>query len=533
MIRLIFLCLFISFKSTSQSFEWSSQTTFPASAKPSKVIHDSKDNPIICGEYSNNSSNPIHGCFLIRYNSSGGLTWKLIFDKKKYPMVTFEPVTDKILFCFASFDPGLSGGYYLKRFDLSGTEISSFQILPSVNDLVANKIHQITADGSGGYYVIGTYMKNFKLGTFSFNDPPAGQDRFFAARFNIKDSCLWAISSNDGSVMYFANSTTDNDTNLIISATPIGNLTIQNYSINAQPGNPEPIILKITPNGLVNWITKFKSSSASFKEIQSICTDGAGNIYAIGDFLKEIELSCTSLTVTTNYNTDIFITKLGKDGICKWLKAIAGRKSEMPAGIALNDTKNNLFVSGNFSEYCSMDNLTISSAKSSTSNGVPESFIALYDVDGNAKWAINLGVDTCGSVTSNGLSCTKGSEVYMAGQFNCKVLFGNHPLFTTGNDFFVSKLSYILSSLANNYDGFSFQLFPNPSSGDVTIYSQNTYGMTHLTIYDLIGNAIYEIEYDTKTKHQFTLDLSFLSKGIYLFHFTDRQSSVIYKQIVE
>ena len=74
-----------------------------------------------------------------------------------------------------------------------------------------------------------------------------------------------------------------------------------------------------------------------------------------------------------------------------------------------------------------------------------------------------------------------------------------------------SLCSFIPTSLSNNIQGEDAQLFPNPSSGKFTIET-NSSEEKIVQVVDIKGSLVW---YQTVT-HQITLDLSFLSEGVYI-----------------
>src|SRR5690606_8649769 len=65
----------------------------------------------------------------------------------------------------------------------------------------------------------------------------------------------------------------------------------------------------------------------------------------------------------------------------------------------------------------------------------------------------------------------------------------------------------------------TLKLYPNPSSGQITISNPNTLNISNIEIYSVLGNLAYQSELNT-TANTFSLDLNTLNSGIYLLKIT-------------
>src|SRR5690554_5805871 len=81
----------------------------------------------------------------------------------------------------------------------------------------------------------------------------------------------------------------------------------------------------------------------------AMAIDSSGNIYTIGLFYQTVDFdpSAITYTLTSNGETDIFITKLDAQGNLLWAKQIGGASYDYPGNIAV-DAKGNLLVGGSF-----------------------------------------------------------------------------------------------------------------------------------------------------------------------------------------
>ena len=93
----------------------------------------------------------------------------------------------------------------------------------------------------------------------------------------------------------------------------------------------------------------------------------------------------------------------------------------------------------------------------------------------------------------------------------------------------VSKISSIVSSL-NSVIDVNIDLFPNPSDGKIQIFNKEC-DLTDVSVYNMLGSLMYT--QILISEPQLTLDLSFLSSGIYQLVFSSNQGVLNQKVIIE
>ena len=81
----------------------------------------------------------------------------------------------------------------------------------------------------------------------------------------------------------------------------------------------------------------------------SMAMDSSGSIYIIGNFYQTVDFdpSAGTFNLTSNGESDIFITKLDAQGNFLWAKQIGGTSIDYPGNIAV-DANGNVLVGGSF-----------------------------------------------------------------------------------------------------------------------------------------------------------------------------------------
>ena len=89
-----------------------------------------------------------------------------------------------------------------------------------------------------------------------------------------------------------------------------------------------------------------------------------------------------------------------------------------------------------------------------------------------------------------------------------------------GDDFVRFKNVSVSEQALNNV-----KLYPNPTSGQLSIEAE---GMTHVNVYDLVGQCVMQM---TTDNGQATIDISQLHNGIYFIKVHSAKGSVIQRVV--
>ena len=73
----------------------------------------------------------------------------------------------------------------------------------------------------------------------------------------------------------------------------------------------------------------------------------------------------------------------------------------------------------------------------------------------------------------------------------------------------------------------AFQIFPNPTTGEITIKG---YGLAHVEIYDMIGRKLFSQHYTSSSHHQ--INISSFNSGIYFIKMHSETNQVVVKRLV-
>ena len=178
------------------------------------------------------------------------------------------------------------------------------------------------------------------------------------------------------------------------------------------------------------WQWASHAGGSDYESSSSIAIDSDGNSYVTGYF--ENNAIFGSYTLTSLYDTNIFVAKLDTDGNWLWATQAGGNGSDYGSSIA-TDCSGNSYVIGSF------ENTATFGLFSLTSYGDRDIFVAKLDTDGNWLWVKQAG----GTINDTGrsISLDNNGNCYVTGYFTNSAFFGSTSLISDGgHDIFVAKL---------------------------------------------------------------------------------------------
>ena len=222
---------------------------------------------------------------------------------------------------------------------------------------------------------------------------------------------------------------------------------------------------------------------------------------------------------------DIFIVKYDALGNVLWAKSTGGTFDVYGVSIS-TDVSGNILVTGAFRSDSIAFGTTI---LTNTSVGTADIFIVKYDAFGNVLWAISEG-GTNHDVGS-GISTDISGNVMVTGFFDSpSITFGPTILTNAGvHDIFVAKLDGITGIAEPNATDNGVSIYPNPSTGQISITSSKT--IDEVTITNPLGQVVYQSKPPEPSEKNISLQIK--DDGIYFVTITSDKKTATGKVIVQ
>ncbi|MDD2799640.1 MAG: SBBP repeat-containing protein [Bacteroidales bacterium] len=247
----------------------------------------------------------------------------------------------------------------------------------------------------------------------------------------------------------------DDANNVFIASDASGQTSIQTdfnpdptaTAILTNTSNESLFITKLDANGNYLWTKQLQGSSDRY--CYGIKTDKDGNIYLGGHFLGTIYPDPSSKAVSlVTYNnnptgtTDLFFIKWDAFGNYVWSKSFGGTGYDVFGNLDIDPTTNSIYITGEFGGVADF-NMNPSNAKTLTSFGGSDGFLAKYDAAGNCEWVKQVGGSSQDKIDAVSLDAL--GNLFIGGYFSQTVNFDpsatNITFTSAGNyDAFIAKL---------------------------------------------------------------------------------------------
>lgn len=543
-IHFLFLFLSIALCSTAQrSLEWAHCFTSGQFAMLD-LAKDRDQNIILSGTTPglfdidpSADSNFLSSSFKIftgKFNSNGSLLWA--FDIPTYcpvyfPQLVVADSSSNIILAgsigdSADMDPGPGihlftgswlGSGYIAKYDSSGTFMWASQ-------LVCNKMPQITGictDQDGNVYVTGTFKDTLILNPHGNSVVLGTQgDAAFYCKYNATGALSWAYQLTPTAYGYAdgGDIAVTSEGELVLTFIPCGLFDLDPGADTVlTPGNLGLAIIKLDSNGNYRSSTYF-TGMCNVLFAEDLLIDAESNIYVTGNSNGPIDFDTSSASYIPYqgaYGSHAFCIKFTYDLRIIWGISIGGMYgSSNIKSIDVNDN-NDCWISGQISSTTDLDpsaNSLWLTVQQQSSDG----FVAGFSSDGTLINAVAIGSDsTTTSDECMALVCLD-SSIVVTGISNRYTDFdpdtgscvlGSSSLW----NMFLAEYSlqqFIYSPQPES----SFEIFPNPSNGNVFINSSGLVSPS-LEIYDATGRLVMTMLLENPL---FEIDLHYLSNGVYV-----------------
>ncbi|NNL15076.1 MAG: T9SS type A sorting domain-containing protein [Flavobacteriaceae bacterium] len=308
----------------------------------------------------------------------------------------------------------------------------------------------IDRDKNENLYITGNFRGNvdFNPGLGVNNLTAIGASDSFVVKLDNSGNFLWAKQFG-GTGNYITGHSLDLDSqgNVYITgdftgtvdfdpSTGIHNLT--------SAGSNDIYIAKLNSIGNLVWAKRIGSYSGD--EGVDIKVDTSGDyLYVTGAFRGTVDFNPDSaiFNLASSGSRDIYILKLASSGSFVWAKKIGDTGADRGHEIALDNSNNHIYITGEFSGNPDFDPGTGSFNLSSA--GGQDCFVEKLDMSGNFVWARAMG-GPAGEEPGNSIKLDSSGNVIVTGWFwgtsDFDPSIGNYYLTSQGSsDVFIVKLN--------------------------------------------------------------------------------------------
>lgn len=423
--------------------------------------------------------------------------------------VDFDPGSGTNNLTSCSFPSTSFADGFILKLDASGNFILARQLKAYYSEI---RIHSIAIDNFGDVYTTGSIKDSVDF------DPGIGSYvleagfGIFVLKLNNLGNFLWAKKMG-------GNIPTHTDSGQSLALDAANNVYVAGYFGDIEDFDPgtgtfylastyrNGFISKLDPLGNLLWAKKIGNDTGDVFAL-SIAIDNSDNIYTTGYFSgpQDFDPGIGVYSMSDYGNYDIFIEKLDPAGNFVWAKGVGSSGQDYSASIAV-DIIGDIYTTGFFQDTADFDpSAGVYNLISTTSSS---GYLYKLNASGDFVWAEHIdGPSYGGSITVDA-----NGSVYSTGYFATIIDYdpgiGVSNLSCNGiNDIFVHKMNQQYFGIIEHNSNNSIFLYPNPTTNNFTI---ETTKPTYISIVNLLGQELF----NSKIEKSQTIDVSFLSNGIY------------------
>lgn len=393
--------------------------------------------PIIAGSgYYQSSIAGESDVFISKFNSSGVLIWSTYFggtlnesaqsvtidDDQNILVTGYTEIVDFPLMDAGGYFQGSSIAYenaFILKFDNDGSLLWSTLF----GGTYAEGGASVSADSLGNIFVTGIALSS-DLPTMDpgsgayFQSNNFGGKDVFILKFDNSLNLVWSTYYGGSEDEQSGAIIVDRDNNIFLGGTTgSGNFPTLNSGTFYQGNkdvNDDAYLLKFDNTGVRLWATFYGGgSSENFQSSDLLAVDDCNNIYFTFetrsfDIFKKKQNFCSYIDLTNGGLLDVFISKFKNNGELLWATSVGDSEFDFRSPIAI-DSKNDVFLGGEFTDYFSSNNLPMmympGAFNDETPNGYDDSFILKFTDNPHFELSTTSSDCPCNGAVNLSLEC--------------------------------------------------------------------------------------------------------------------------------
>jgi len=240
---------------------------------------------------------------------------------------------------------GTGGDVFVVKYNSSGSITWTRKIGGTKDD----NGNAITIDASGNSYVIGDFSSTpLTIGSTTLTN--SGSNDVFVAKLDASGNPVWSVKGGGTGIDSGTDIEIDASGNVYVTGFfASSTFTMGSYSVNnsGTAGSLDIFYAKINNAGTVQWLKKCGGSDMD--NPGGISIDPSGNLYLLGYYAGPSTNLGGTNTINNSgsqYNSDVFIAKIGSAGNVIWVKQPNGFLNEDGWAIAANNA--GVVIAGTF-----------------------------------------------------------------------------------------------------------------------------------------------------------------------------------------
>lgn len=333
----------------------------------------------------------------------------------------------------------------------------------------------LTLDTQGNLYTASKFAGTITRGTSTFT--ALGSDAL-VVKYSAQGQVQWARQGGGTGNDYAADVAVDAAGNVYVvggynATATFGSMVLPSTS-SSITDNYNTYVLKYDAQGQVLWgRATVPASFQDYALLTAVGVDATGNAYVLGDFLPEVTLGSTTLSLPSRSSAHVFLAKYDPLGTVVWAR-MAG--SAPPNTILVSNSYDlavqadgTTTITGIYSESMTFEQLTLG-----TPGGANQAYVARYTPQGTVAWAGRAGTQLAGLAGNvnrgYGVSSDGQGVSYVTGDFGGQADFGPFTLTNstpTEANVFVGKIGAVALASRAAAAAAPLRVYPTLATGGV------------------------------------------------------------------
>ncbi|MCD4747710.1 MAG: T9SS type A sorting domain-containing protein [Bacteroidales bacterium] len=372
----------------------------------------------------------------------------------------------------------------------------------------------LTPDHSGNIILCGVFWGTINIGNTILTS--AGGDDIFISKYNYNGEFQWAIrAGGDGMPDYSGLVSTDAASNIYLTGEFTSeNVTVDNYPITLEEGDGNIIFAKLTPDGIVQWVTSKAGSTIPNGDWDcwptGIKTDAQGYTYIKG-WHGDSTYFDNFMLRSPYYYYSYFIAKFDPNGNTIWANSIHEHNYGFDYNQMDIDSEGSVYIGAQI-----RDTIHFGDDFDYVNVGECDLFVAKYTTIGELDW-VKIMESSAGTNWISSVSVFDTTNVFIGGYFNNYISFGNNEKYSNSSHGFIAMIGEDISGFEDVYNRLDnrIYIYPNPFSTKTTIkFTNPNHSNYKLSVFNISGNKVFEM--DNIKSDKIVFEKGNLPKGIYL-----------------
>lgn len=375
---------------------------------------------------------------------------------------------------------------FVCSFDGSG----ALRWIKGIYDNGSLELSGLTLDTQGNLLMSGRFSgDSIYTDQLSAQNSSPSLDEGFVLKMDAQGTAVWLRSIGGDGDDNAAKITSHVNGNITLAGTSSSSLLSNGLSTISNPNlNTLVFLSSLDQNGNAGWLNA--TNMPGYSELSALGHDATDNLIVLGEFSGDSLLFAADTLLSDLVSVNSMILRFTSDGTPLSGFYIGGANDDFANALSI-DASGNIHITGSFkSASIRLGNFTLNRSGNDQSMG--DAFYACFAPNGQCTNAFKIGSSKHES--GSAVIAKNPSEFWIGGQFSSSSLFIGEWLLEAGggenSDGFIAHFAPLNATMNPSENSFLFDIFPNPSAGDVQIQIPGSSAPWQLDLLDAHGDLL-------------------------------------------